>query len=140
MKKAAHSPGAYRIRRLSRSGSGNSPNATGRVTARQTGGWSGNRRHASPDETRDDSLHRRALACPRARPGDSFSFRSMVAAISLAWLEDRTGNLPPAEGAQAAACPLHMRCGKPAAPPRPTDALVRDRTSAVSGKSVSKRV
>src|SRR3546814_4765231 len=115
MKKAAHSPGAYRIRRLSRSGSGNSPNATSRVTARQTGGWSGNRRHAGPDETRDDSLHRRALACPRGRPGDSFSFRSMVAAISLAWLEDRTGNMPPAEGAPAAALPLHMRCGKLAA-------------------------
>src|SRR3546814_3783075 len=73
MKKAAHSTGAYRIRRLSRSGSGNSPNATSRVTARQTGGWSGNRRHAGPDETRDDSLHRRALACPRGRPGDSRS-------------------------------------------------------------------
>src|SRR3546814_21162805 len=117
MKKAAHSPGAYRIRRLSRSGSGNSPNATGRVTARQTGGWSGNRRHAGPDETRDDSLHRRALACPRARPGDPFSFRSMVAAISLAWLDARKGTSPPVEGAPAAELPLHLRCRQITPPP-----------------------
>src|SRR3546814_11189096 len=49
----------------------------------------------------------------------------MVAAISRAWLEDRTGNMPPAEGAPAAALPLHMRCGKLAAALRHTDARVR---------------
>src|SRR3546814_18852356 len=49
----------------------------------------------------------------------------MVAAISLAWLEDRTGNMPPADGAPAAALPLHMRCGKLAAALRQTDARVR---------------
>src|SRR3546814_16265846 len=89
MKKAAHSPGAYRIRRLPRSGSGNSPNATSRVTARQTGGWSGNWRPAGPDEPRADSLHRSALACPRGRPGDSFSFRPMARGTSLAWHDER---------------------------------------------------
>src|SRR3546814_6413478 len=49
----------------------------------------------------------------------------MVAAICLAWRGDRTGNMPPAEGAPAAALPLHMRCGKLAAALRQTDARVR---------------